>query len=372
LPQLNSRRPRSTVPLPPLPSLEQLGERLSAIFPEGIPQRNYFVRPVAVKTVFVMLYVGAVEGSDCWFRPNQVSRMTDAQATRTTEQERLRWTEASLRPRTKGQVQPGGWAADTSREPVRDETLRNALFQVGAAVQRSGIDTTSSKPRWALALDFVELLLCPTEELGERISSWRERHLSRAALARILLAQRGITAASTADTTLVTFPNGESRRMAAGQSTNIAKAVIEQFTHCFLVDPGVLWVSESGNKVTLRDDDLARRVGLEINTQLLLPDIILVDLGQRHPVFVFIEIVASDGPVDEQRKAVLLEMLHQAGHGDHQAAFLTAFWDRGGAAYRRAASVIAGNSFVWAATEPEKIIIVRDTTEHGVVLHDLL
>lgn len=358
--------------LPPLRTLEQLTERLSAIFPEGMPQRNYFVRPIAVKTVFVMLYVGAVEKSGTWFRPNQVARMTDAQAACTGEEDRTRWAVASLKPRAQGQVERGGWAADTSREPVRDETLRNALHQVGAVVQRTGLDTTSSKPRWALAQDFVELLLCTPEDFDRLAASWRKRHLSPQAFARVTLAQQGVTAASTGDTVLVTFPNGESRRMSVGQSTNIAKAVIEDFAQRFLVDPGVLWVSESKQKVTLRDDDLARRLGLEINTQLVLPDIILVDLGTEYPIFVFIEIVASDGPVDEQRKTALLEMLRQAGHGEHQAAFVTAFWDRGGAAYRKASSVIAGNTFVWTATEPEKIIVVRDTSRHSVVLHDLL
>jgi len=27
-----------------------------------------------------MLYIGAMEGAECWLRPNQVTRMTDAQA----------------------------------------------------------------------------------------------------------------------------------------------------------------------------------------------------------------------------------------------------------------------------------------------------
>ena len=42
--------------------------------------RNYVVREIAAKTVFVMLYIGAVEGAECWLRPDQVTRMTDAQA----------------------------------------------------------------------------------------------------------------------------------------------------------------------------------------------------------------------------------------------------------------------------------------------------
>lgn len=352
--------------------MQEVSERLLLIFPEGLAQRNYFIRLVAAQTVFVMLYVGAVESSGVWFRPNQVSRMTDDQAARVSATERVTWAERSLRPRSRDARGARGWIADTSREPVRDETLRNALVLVGAVVQRENLDTTSSKPRWALASDFVVVLTCSREEVEARAAEWRSRHLSTRALSRLTLSGRRITAASAGDSILVSFPNGESRRMSGGQSTQIAKAVIEEFTQIFMADAGVLWVSESQTKVTLRDDELARKVGFEIDTQIALPDIILVDLGIEHPVFVFVEIVASDGPIDEQRRAVLLEMLRAAGHAAEHAAFVTAFWDRELPAYRKASSTIAGNTFVWTATEPAMIVVVRDTTGQQILLYDML
>jgi hypothetical protein len=36
---------------------------LPHIFPEGTAHRNYVIRQMAAKTIFVMLYTGAVEGS---------------------------------------------------------------------------------------------------------------------------------------------------------------------------------------------------------------------------------------------------------------------------------------------------------------------
>lgn len=357
---------------PRMLTLADLASRLSIIFPEGMAQRNYFIRPLAVQTVFVMLYAGAVVGTGRWFRPNLVSRMTDEQAERVSDSDREEWTRIALSPRRKASAVTRGWIADNSREPMRDETLRGALLTVGAVVQRSGIDTSSSKPRWALAPEFVELLLCPIHELAARAQSWRERHLAPPALARVALAERGITWATAGDSILVTFPNGETRRLPVGKSSNITKAVIEDFSARYLASPGVVWVSDSKNKVTLRDDELARRVGLDIDAKTVLPDIILVDLGTDEPLFVFVESVASDGPINEQRRATLLEMLVNAGHKEHNAAFVTAFWDRGDAAFRKVAGDIAGNSFVWAATEPEKIIVVRDSSEHRVLLSELL
>ena len=66
--------------LPPLLPVPDIHERLQAIFPEGTENRNYVTREMAAKTVFVMLYIGAVEGAERWLRPDQVTRMTDAQA----------------------------------------------------------------------------------------------------------------------------------------------------------------------------------------------------------------------------------------------------------------------------------------------------
>ena len=65
---------------------------------------------------------------------------------------------------------------------------------------------------------------------------------------------------------LVTYPNGETRRMAVGPSTPITKAVIEVFAPRFLQKPAVLLLSESANKIIDRDERLARSIGLTIET----------------------------------------------------------------------------------------------------------
>ena len=96
-------------------------------------------------------------------------------------------------------------------------------------------------------------------------------------MARVALIRRG--AVTTGEGVLVTFPNGETRRMAPGPSSHITKAVIEDFATRFLSKPAVLWVSESGAKVVARDDELARSLKLTITADRTLPDIILVDLG---------------------------------------------------------------------------------------------
>lgn len=55
-----------TISLAPLPTRKEIELRLKQIFPEGSELRSYCTRDMAVKTVFTMLYIGAIEGSDCF------------------------------------------------------------------------------------------------------------------------------------------------------------------------------------------------------------------------------------------------------------------------------------------------------------------
>jgi len=112
-------------PLPPIADREIIHQRLRVIFPEGVPNRLYCIREMAASTVFAMLYVGAVEGTERFLAPKQIYRMTDAQAKRRDDRDRLRYAEMSRKPG----FNPRGrrWYLDNTREPIRDETLRDGL-----------------------------------------------------------------------------------------------------------------------------------------------------------------------------------------------------------------------------------------------------
>jgi len=119
--------------LPSPITVQEVQERLRQIFPAGTPNRGYCTREIAAKTVFVMLYVGAVERTGVFLRPNQVTRMTDTQAAMWSDPERRAWTQASL---SKARRTADGWYATDTREPIRDETLRDGLVPVGAVLVR--------------------------------------------------------------------------------------------------------------------------------------------------------------------------------------------------------------------------------------------
>lgn len=348
--------------LPPLPPWTTIHARLPDIFPPGSANRERSTWEIAAKTIFVMLYVGAVEGADRWIRPDQVTRMTDSQAGQQDEEARNTWSKASIIP-TKLDV-PGRWYAVNTRESIRDDTIRYALIQNGAVIERQGLSTTSPAGRYALQSEFAELFLPGIDQTTfiAMAAAWREKHLNAGALARIAIVRKGAAAGGT--DVLVTFPNGETRRMTSGPSADISKSVIEVFARKFLIKPGVISLSESGNKVVARDDELARAIGLAIPADRSLPDIVLVDLEPAHPLLIFVEVVHSDGPVNEARKMALLKIAENAGFNSRHVAFVTAYLDRASLTFRKTVSSLAWGSYAWFASEPDALILFSDKPLH--------
>lgn len=340
--------------LPPILSRSEVHSRLQAIFPAGTPRHTECVSGIAASTVFVLLYVGAVDGAGEWLRPDQVTRMTDAQAALTASSDRLAWVAESIKP-SKGEV-PGRWYAVNTRESVRDDTLRNGLVENGAVIERQGLATTSPRGRYALQADFAALFdpSITGPALTTAIAAWQKAYLNAGARMRIAVVRKGAAVGS--DRVLVTFPSGETRRMAPGPSSELSRAVIEVFAPKFLGNPAVIFLSESRDKVVERDENLAKQVGLEILPDKNLPDIILADLAPTHPLLVFVEVVASDGPVSEQRKAALLKLTDAASLPREHIAFVTAYLDRSVAPFKKTVDALAWGSFAWFASEPDNLI----------------
>ncbi len=344
--------------LPAILLFPDIQKRLLEIFPEGTPNRGYCTREIAAKTVFVMLYTGAVESRGVYIRPNQVTRMTNAQADKTMDEDRLAWAKASLAKESHNI--PGRWYAVDTREPIRDETLKDGLVATGAVLVKANVATTSSIPRYTLASSFAGLFDPHLTGAAQQkaIAMWQGENLSAGALARIQLVGKGAIASTGG--VMVTFPNGETRRLAHGPSSVISKAVIEEFSKRFLGQPGVIFLSESGNKVLKRDDVLANAIGLKIPADKYLPDILLVDLSPKEPLIVFVEVVATDGPISTPRKDAFLEITRSAGFQDRNVAFVTAYLDRGKPAFKKTVPELAWNSFAWLASEPDHIVVFRE------------
>lgn len=345
-------------PLPPFVSRAFVAERSPLIFPLGAPSRNYCVRELAASTVFAALYIGAVEGTNRYLGPAHVYRMTQEQAKNASDEAREIYSSAVLKKN--GRAAGRRWYADNTREPIRDETLRDGLVAIGAVIRREDLPTTSSAPRYALKAEFARLFdpALQSQDLEQAIAHFYAAHLSKSALARVTIMRSG--AAADSDGVRVDFPNGETRRLSPGPSSFITKAVVEVFSDRFLESPAVLWLSESGNKVVVRDESIANAIGLEIEADKNLPDLILADLGPKEPLIVFVEIVATDGAMTPRRQRAIHALTDKAGFERKHVAFVTAYLDRDSPGFKKTVAQLAWNAFAWFVSEPEQIMILRN------------
>lgn len=356
--------------LPPFVTRDLVAERLPLIFPEGIRNRTYCVRELAASTVFTALYIGAVDGNGRYLGPVHVYRMTEQQAAQADASARDAYAEGVLR---RNFETPGKrWYADNTREPIRDETLREGLVAVGAILCRDDLPTTSGKPRYSLRVEFAALFdpLLAGSALETAVAAFQTKHLSKSALARVSIMLSGAVGAKSA--VKVTLPNGDTRLLAPGPSSIIAKAVVEDFCVRFLEAPALLWLSESGNKVVSQDDRLAARIGLKIEPDKNLPDLILADLGPDEPLLVFVEVVATDGAVTDLRQQAMHALTDAAGFPRNHVAFVTAYQDRQSAGFKKTVAALAWGSFAWFVSEPNSIVHMRDGSANSVKLGSLI
>jgi hypothetical protein len=144
------------------------------------------------------------------------------------------------------------------------------------------------------------------------------------------------------------------------------------FAKRYLEQPAVLWLSESGNKIVMRDDRIANAIGLRIEADKNPPDLIIAALGPVEPLIVFVEVVATDGAITPRRQDAIYALTESAGFRRTQIAFLTAYQDRDAAGFKRTVAPLAWNSFAWFVSEPDRIIVMRDGGKSPVRLAELL
>jgi len=343
------------VAMPPLLSIPEIHERLPLIFPPGLEMRGYLVREMAAKVVSVFQYGGMVEGMARYLRPSHIYFFTDDQGTLTSDAERLEWIANSK----KKKFRPAGeqWYADNSREPIRDETIR-ALLDIGAVGKLLGVPTNASTPIYFLKADFAELFnpSLTKEKFDELSEAWQKKHLTPAARARMALLAAGKVKRT--DEVSVKCPDSTVIKMAPGPSSLITRDVIEHFAVNFLPEPAVLWVSEGGKKVRYQDDVTARALGLEIDASKVLPDVIIANVGASgdDTHLIFIEVVATDGPMNQTRKDALLALVRKSGFPESQCLFGTAFEDRAHSAFRKCLPTLAWGTFAWFRSEPDRVM----------------
>lgn len=350
-----------------LPTLEQCEERLELVFPKAAFD-TALSNPAAAWAVAAMIYVdavvpatGDVPDDATWARPSTVVWMSDDAYARSDAPSRAAWRTAALGGNGRKRVAEllAQWGesfapkyADNSREQIRDETWPKWLDD-GAVRVKPGVKTTSSAGRWALTDAFADLF-DPTlsgDPLLARIEEFRDVHMSPGGKVKAHTArQRG----DQTHAVEVVLPSGAVRHLEPGEASVILKGVIEQWAPVRLLDPVVLTISEPGDKVYTADAATIQSLGLVIDAGTLLPDALLADIGIEPPEFWVVEAVASDGPIDEDRKRALLRWAAEQRIPLGSVQFLTAFGSRNAPPAKRRLKDIAAGTFAWYADEPDR------------------
>lgn len=355
----------------PILSREECERRLRLIFPGGaFPSK--LANPLGGCAVAAMLYVNAVVPDEgeippgaVWARPGTVLWMMDEILEHTSIDQRVAYRKAAERGKkqvaelaeTYGLTHTP-WRADTTREPLRDETWREWANH-GAARKRTGIARSSPVGIWALTASFAELFN-PTlsgDQLSEAIETWRRDKLDKSARIRVYINQQKDDLAKSVE---VTLPNGQKRSLTAGEASIIVKGVIEEWAPRKLDQPVLLTISEPGDKYHVGDRAFMEAIALHIDVNALLPDLLMLDHGTDPIEFWIIEVVATDGPVSEARRRDLESWAETQGIPAGSCNFLTAFISRNSTAARKHLREIAVGTFVWYADEPSREVLWRE------------
>ena len=344
-----------------LPDIEEISKRLKAIFPREVDVNGYISREMGAKTVFTMLY-GYCIGGNAWIRPASITCMTDEQVQKNSKIQREAWLQNIQSNKAPRDI-PGRWYKPNTREPIRDETIRE-MVRLNAINENRELPTTSPLPRYTLNEAFAQLFNPDLHDLDlkKAITAWQREYLSKNALARIAILAKTYSDSVTAGI-IIRLPNGEARRVSNGPSNLLAKAVVEQFAQYFMKEPAVILISESAKKLIHHDDQLCQAIGFHIDVKTVLPDLILAELGGDSTKLFFVECVASDGPINDRRKEELICLAESAGFDKTSCVFLTVFKDRTSIVSRKLLPSIAWGTFVWYESEPRNIIYLREAEE---------
>jgi hypothetical protein len=347
-----------------LPDIDQCKHRLELVFPPTAFD-SAGSNPLAARAVAAMLYVDAIvetttdlDTHDIWARPTTCLWLSEqVYEDRDGEDDRDAWRQAALGSSGKDRLRElqseweipfDPWYADNTREPLRDETF-SLWGQHNALIERPGLPTTSSKPRWALAAHFADLFDPSLEDVEEACEQWRDDHMNPSARIKADVARRRAQHTHQVE---VELPNGTTRQLAPGDTSLIIKGLVEEWSPSRLADPVVLAISEPGEKLPPADRDQLTTLGVALDVSNLLPDVLIADVGANPPEFWIIEVVATDGPIDEHRRGLLLEWASEQNIDPDHCRLLTAFLSRNHAAAKRRLKDLAVGTHAWYLDEP--------------------
>jgi len=137
--------------------------------------------------------------------------------------------------------------------------------------------------------------------------------------------------------------------LSPGKHNELIRAIIEDMAPRFIPGAMLVYIGDTGEKWGFFDDELAVRLGFNIEEHGKMPDVILWQ--EEKNWLVLIESVTSHGPVDAKRQ---IELTGLFASSPTDKVFISAFPDK--RTFARFAPDVAWETEVWVADNPTHMV----------------
>jgi hypothetical protein len=138
--------------------------------------------------------------------------------------------------------------------------------------------------------------------------------------------------------------------ISSGSHSELIKAIIERLGPTFISGGELVYIGETGAKWSYFDEKLLSSLNVHLDQHGKMPDVVIYD--RKNNWLFLIEATVSTGPVDSGRHSELRKLFQSTTAG---LIFITAFPDRG-EIFKRFLSVVAWETEVWCASDPDHLI----------------
>lgn len=231
--------------------------------------------------------------------------------------------------------------AENSRETFRRQTLHQ--FEQDGLVERNPDEprpTTSPNTLWAVHNDALEVIkLYGTNEWGKKLSEYLNKKGKNV---------KDYYAKKKKYTYSVNI-GGKIISLSHGSHNKLQLDIVNDFKANFCKDATILYLGDTANKMLYLNDELLRKLNVNITKHDKLPDIVLYDSGKD---FIFlIEAVTSHGPVSKKRQVELEEFFKDNKSKKIYVSAFPSFSE-----FKRHINDIAWETEVWISEIPEHMI----------------
>lgn len=233
--------------------------------------------------------------------------------------------------------------AENTRESIRKGSLKR-LVNFGLVLYNKddpARPTNSGLTNYSLTKEFFNILKSKGNSRKKLINSWKK--LDNKMKTELKDISHKVS---------ILLPNGKRLLLSPGPHNILQKHIVNDLVLKKIKQPKVVYLGDTRKKMLYVNNDLIAKLGIILDEHDKLPDVIV--WSHKSKKFYVIESVTSVGPVEESRKKEINHVINKKSSKNYKITFTTAFLDR--KTFRKFSDVIANDTYVWIASEPEGLI----------------